>query len=51
MAEPLLHLGDVGVVEKGIGAGGGAERMRAHALDIAEPDLGRLLGATRYGRR
>ena len=33
MAEPLLDLGDVGVVEQGVGAGGGAARMGAHPLE------------------
>jgi hypothetical protein len=42
MAEPLLDLGDVGVVEQGIGAGGGAERMGAEHLDGTEADLAEL---------
>lgn len=32
MAQPLLHLGDVGVVLQRAGGGGGAQGVRAHVL-------------------
>ena len=33
MAQPLLDLGDVGLVLQGIGGGGGAQAMDAEAVD------------------
>ncbi len=33
MAQPLLDLGDVGLVFQGVGGGGGAQAVDAEALD------------------
>ena len=35
MSEPLLHLGNVAVVRKGVCSAGGAERMYAQAIDLS----------------
>ena len=34
MAEPLLNLGDIGLVGEGVGGGGSAEGMHAQAVDL-----------------
>ena len=34
MAEPLLDLGDIGLMGEGVGGGGSAEGMHAQAVDL-----------------